>query len=249
VATNSTKRGAAREASRVAPCYASYLRVSTDRQGRSGLGLEAQRAAVLAFLNGGGSSPRKEFIEVESGAARGPDGMLKRPVLRAALAYCREQGCTLVIAKLDRLSRSVRFIAELLEARVPIRCADMPEANEFVLHIMAAVAQQERRAASERTRAALAAAKARGRKLGNPKLAQEHARQRAAAQAHAEQLAPLLRQMEAEGLTRRAMLARLNAEGVPTVRGGRWHPRTLQLVLAHLAPHRQAPRKARKSAP
>ncbi|MDH4186894.1 MAG: recombinase family protein, partial [Nitrospira sp.] len=183
--------------------YASYLRVSTDRQGRSGLGLEAQRTAVLAFIRGSGKRPAREFVEVESGSAKGRDGMGHRPVLREALGFCKREGATLVIAKLDRLSRSVRFIAELLEARVPIRAADMPEANEFVLHIMAAVAQQERKAIRERTKAALAAAKARGTVLGNPRIAKEHARQRSEANAHAMKVGRVIRDLQTKGLSQR----------------------------------------------
>jgi DNA invertase Pin-like site-specific DNA recombinase len=218
---------------RAAPAkrYVSYLRVSTDRQGRSGLGLEAQRAAVLAFINGGGAHSIREFIEVESGAAKGADGMRHRPVLREALEFCKLQSATLLIAKLDRLSRSVRFIAELLEAKVPIRCCDMPEANEFMLHIMSAVAQQERRAISERTRSALAAAKARGTRLGNPKLAREHARQRAQSKAHAARVWPDVRKLQSHGLPQRAIIKRLNAEGIPAPRGGMWWPRTLTRFL------------------
>ncbi len=229
--------------------YVSYLRVSTDRQGRSGLGLEAQRAAVLAFINGGGAQPIREFIEVESGAAKGADGMRHRPVLREGLAYCKAQGATLVIAKLDRLSRSVRFIAELLEAKVPIRCCDMPEANEFMLHIMSAVAQQERRAISERTRSALAAAKARGTRMGNPRLALEHKRQRAESKAHAGHVWPVVRKLRDQGMSQRAIIKRLNADGIPAPRGGKWWPRTLTRFLVAWGPvaKRSGKRGAAKS--
>lgn len=227
-----------------APRYVSYLRVSTDRQGRSGLGLESQRAAVLAFINGGGAQPVKEFVEVESGAAKGADGMRHRPVLREALDYCKREGTTLVIAKLDRLSRSVRFIAELLEAKVPIRAADMPEANEFVLHIMAAVAQQERKAISERTRSALAAAKARGTRLGSPVLEQEHDRQRAASRAHEAKVMPAIREMQAKGLSQRAIIERLNKIGLPAPRGGKWWPRTLTRFLVRIAAQKGADKPA-----
>src|SRR5918994_831 len=142
--------------------YVSYLRVSTDRQGRSGLGLEAQRKAVEDFLNGGRWQLLSEFVEVESGKRE------DRPKLAEALALCRLHGATLVIAKLDRLSRDAHFLLGLQKAGVRFVAADMPEANEMVVGIMAVVAQAERRMISERTKAALAAAKARGQRLGTP---------------------------------------------------------------------------------
>lgn len=139
--------------------FVTYLRVSTERQGQSGLGLEAQRAAVAAHVLGRGEVVA-EFVEVESGKRA------DRPELARALAEAKRAGAVLLIAKLDRLARNVAFIANLLESGVEVTAADMPEANRFVLHIMAAVAEQEGRAISERTKAALAAAKARGVKLG-----------------------------------------------------------------------------------
>ena len=139
--------------------FVTYLRVSTERQGQSGLGLEAQRAAVAAHVIGRGDVIA-EYLEVESGKRN------ERPQLALALAEAKRLGAVLLIAKLDRLARNVAFIANLLESGVEVTAADMPEANRFVLHIMAAVAEQEGRAISERTRAALAAAKARGVKLG-----------------------------------------------------------------------------------
>ncbi|MGA7247867.1 MAG: recombinase family protein, partial [Candidatus Cybelea sp.] len=134
----------------------SYLRVSTQRQGASGLGVEAQRSAVEAFCRSHGYRIVEEFVEIESG--RKSD----RPVLRDALARAKSSHSTLVIAKLDRLARNVAFIANLMESGVEFRACDMPEANGLLLHVMAAVAEQEARAISERTRNALAAAKARG---------------------------------------------------------------------------------------
>src|SRR5918995_6882481 len=142
--------------------YVSYLRVSTDRQGRSGLGLEAQRKAVEDYLNGGRWQVLAEFVEVESGKRE------DRPKLAEALALCRLHGATLVIAKLDRLSRDAHFLLGLQKAGVRFVAADMPEANEMVVGIMAVVAQAERKMISARTKAALAAAKARGKRLGNP---------------------------------------------------------------------------------
>ena len=143
--------------------FVSYLRVSTKRQGESGLGVEAQRVAVDAFLNGGNWKLVKEFVEVESGKHDH-----NRPALHKALDACKAYGATLVIAKIDRLSRDAHFLLGLQKAGVKFIAADMPEANEMVVGIMALVAQAERRMISERTRAALAAAKRRGVKLGNP---------------------------------------------------------------------------------
>jgi DNA invertase Pin-like site-specific DNA recombinase len=138
----------------------SYLRVSTDRQGRSGLGLEGQRAAIGAHALRVGATIAKEFIEVESG--RHDD----RPKLAEALAFARRAKATLVVAKLDRLSRSVRFIATVLDSGVEFAACDVPEANRLLLHVLAAVAENEARAVSDRTRAALQAARARGVLLG-----------------------------------------------------------------------------------
>ena len=139
--------------------FVTYLRVSTDRQGKSGLGLEAQRKAVVDHVAGKGQIAA-EFVEVESGKKN------DRPQLARALAEAKRIGAVLLIAKLDRLARNVAFIANLLESGVEIAAADMPEANRFLLHVMAAVAEHEARMISDRTRAALAAAKARGAALG-----------------------------------------------------------------------------------
>ena len=140
--------------------HISYLRVSTERQGRSGLGLEAQRDSVAKYLNG--RELIAEFVETESGRND------ERPVLRKALAACKREKATLVVAKLDRLARSVHLISGLMESGVKFVVCDLPEANELTLHIMAAFAQHEARRISERTRDALAAAKRRGKRLGCP---------------------------------------------------------------------------------
>ncbi len=140
--------------------FVSYLRVSTTQQGISGLGLEAQRASIEGFLNGDKWTLVKEVVEVESGKRN------DRTALAEALRICRLQKATLVIAKLDRLARNVHFISGLMESGVEFVAVDMPEANRFVVHIMAAVAEQEAEAISKRTKAALAAAKARGTQLG-----------------------------------------------------------------------------------
>lgn len=141
--------------------YVAYYRVSTQQQGRSGLGLEAQQAAVREYIKG--AELLAEYTEVESGRSN------NRKALHAALKMCRDNGAVLVVAKLDRLSRNVMFISSLMESKVKFICCDCPEMDEFTAHIFAAVAQREARLASQRTRAGQAAAKARGVKFGNPK--------------------------------------------------------------------------------
>src|SRR5437763_1334162 len=179
--------------------YIAYFRVSTARQGRSGLGLEAQRQAVFTHL--GGEKPISEFTEVESG--RRTD----RPQLAAALAACRVHKATLVIAKLDRLARNVAFVSNLMDAGVEFEAVDFPQANRLTIHILAAVAEHEARMISERTRAALAAAKARGRLLGGYRgragsctdLAKARAVRVAKAWQRAIDLAPTLRELQSFG--------------------------------------------------
>jgi DNA invertase Pin-like site-specific DNA recombinase len=214
--------------------FVTYLRVSTERQGQSGLGLEAQRAAVVSHVLGRGEVVA-EFVEVESGKRA------DRPELARALAKAKRAGAVLLIAKLDRLARNVAFIANLLESGVEVTAADMPEANRFVLHIMAAVAEQEGRAISERTKAALAAAKARGIKLGwsIPERASEQrqaakkgaAVNKALALAHAENVLPMIQQTRAEGASLRQIAMKLNARGVKTARGGKWHATTVRNII------------------
>ena len=142
--------------------FIGYLRVSTEKQGQSGLGLDAQRKAIEDYLNGGKWELLAEYVEIESGKRS------DRPELAKALAHSKATGATLVIAKLDRLSRNVAFISNLMESGVEFVAADMPMANRLTVHVLAAVAEHEREMISQRTSAALAAAKARGAKLGNP---------------------------------------------------------------------------------
>ena len=201
--------------------FVAYHRVSTDRQGKSGLGLEAQRKAILDYLNGGAWELVAEFVEVESGKHS------DRKQLVAALDACRKHKAKLVIAKLDRLSRNLAFIATLMESGVEFIAVDNPHANKLTVHILAAVAQHEREMISERTRAALQAAKARGRKLGNPRLAEAAARGVEALKAGADRFAanvlPVIREIQAAGVTSaNAIAGRLNERGVKTARGGKW---------------------------
>jgi DNA invertase Pin-like site-specific DNA recombinase len=146
--------------------FVAYFRVSTDRQGKSGLGLEAQRKSVLDYLDGGRWDLVGEFTEIESGKHN------DRPELEKALAACKKQKAKLVIAKLDRLSRNLAFIATLMDSGVEFIAVDNPHANKLTIHILAAVVQHEREIISARTSAALKAAKARGKRLGNPKLSE-----------------------------------------------------------------------------
>ncbi len=201
--------------------FIAYFRVSTDKQGKSGLGLEAQRKAVLDYLNGGRWELVDEFVEVESGKDN------ERPQLEAALAACKKHRARLVIAKLDRLSRNLAFIATLMESGVEFTAVDNPHANKLTIHILAAVAQHEREMISERTKAALQAAKARGKQLGNPRLAEAAKRSTAAVKANARQFAanvlPIIEEIERSGVTsHNAIAAKLNERNVRTARGGRW---------------------------
>jgi len=218
--------------------FISYYRVSTERQGRSGLGLEAQAAAVRAYLNGGSWELVQEFTEVESGKNN------DRPQLAAALKHCKLTGSKLVIAKLDRLSRDAHFLLGLQKAGVPFVCADMPEANELTVGIMALVAEQERRAISIRTKEALAAAKARGVKLGSPKGAM-HLRGRYQPQAveanrekannFATEVLDTVQSIRTEGKTSlRAIANELNERKVQAPRGGTWHAMTVKRILERL---------------
>lgn len=210
-----------------------YLRVSTSRQGRSGLGLEAQRSAVMRFCEAEGFELISEHIEVETG--KGADAIDRRPELRAALAEARRKRCPVIVAKLDRLSRDVAFVAGLMSQRVPFIVAELGvDADPFMLHIYAALAEKERQLISARTKAALGAAKARGKRLGTngaDKLAPAH---RAAAAARAETLRPMVEAMKAAGLSARGMAAKLNQDAVPTPSGGAWHAQSVIRVLGRL---------------
>src|SRR5579863_57221 len=216
--------------------FISYLRVSTQRQGKSGLGLEAQRQAVTDFLNGGRWKLMQEVIEVESGKRK------DRPELLRALALCRVHGAKLLIAKLDRLARNVAFIANLMEAGVEFEAVDLPQANKLTLHVMAALAEHEAAAISARTKAALAAAKARGTQLGGYRWEIDRVARkgnRASAKARGELAAkragdilPVIEAIRAEGaVSLRQIAAVLNERGITTARGGEWSAVQVQRVL------------------
>ena len=210
--------------------FVAYFRVSTDKQGESGLGLDAQRQAVMNYLNGGPWRLVAEHTEVESGKRNA------RPELQKALAACRRHKAKLCIAKLDRLSRNLAFIATLMDSGVEFVATDNPHANKLTIHILAAVAEHEREAISERTKAALAAAKARGKKLGGPRLAaarRASIRARSeAADAFAANVRPIIKEIQASGVSSLRGVARaLTARGVPTARGGSWSDVMVAAVL------------------
>jgi len=243
--------------------FIAYYRVSTDKQGKSGLGLEAQRQAVANYLNGGDWKIIAEFTEVESG--RRSD----RPQLDAALKAARLHRAAIVVSKVDRLTRSVAFLSKLLEANVDVRFADLPQIEgpigQFMLQQMASVAQLEAGLIGKRTREALAAAKERGTKLGGirrkvigkdergkktygeqvlnvsaktRKLAAKALRERT--DARASDLAPIIEELQAGGATSlRAIAAGLNDRGIPTARGGEWSSPQVMRILERLDPFRE----------
>lgn len=219
--------------------FVSYLRVSTDRQGRSGLGLEAQRAEVASYLNGGSWSLIAEFVEVESGAKS------DRPEIGRALALCRAHRAVLLVAKLDRLARDAHFLLGLQKSGIDFVACDMPSANRLTVGIMALLAEEERRLISVRTKAALAAAKARGQRLGGFRgragTADDTARARTArsrqADEHAAALEPILLRIDPAGTASlRMVAAALAAEHIPTPSGrGVWTATAVARLRARMA--------------
>jgi DNA invertase Pin-like site-specific DNA recombinase len=218
--------------------FVSYLRVSTARQGRSGLGLEAQRKAVEDYLNGGNWQLVKELKETESGKKA------DRPELAKAFQLCRLTGAKLVIAKLDRLSRDVHFLSGLEKAGIEFVAVDNPHATKLTIHILAAVAQHEREMTSERTKAALAAAKRRGVKLGgdrgvvptNKQRALAAAARQEKARARAADLAPVVQELQAAGaVSLRALAEGLKERGIPAARGGKWSATQVARLLETIA--------------
>jgi DNA invertase Pin-like site-specific DNA recombinase len=221
--------------------FVSYCRVSTQMQGASGLGLEAQQQAIMSFLNGGDWQLLGEFVEIESGKKN------DRPKLQAALDRCAMTGATLAIAKLDRLARNVAFISRLMESGVDFVAVDFPTANRLTVHILAAVAEHEGKMISERTKSALTARKARGLKCGNPRdlTSAEQAKGSASgnrvkqkkADAFAIKIAPIIKHYLAQGLSLAKIAGVLNADGILTARGkdGSWTATAVKNVLGRSA--------------
>jgi DNA invertase Pin-like site-specific DNA recombinase len=229
--------------------FVAYYRVSTQKQGQSGLGLEAQKAGVLSYLDGGGWKLIEEFTEVETG--KGANALDRRPQLCAALALCKKQKATLVIAKLDRLARNVHFVSGLIESGVEFVAADMPQANKTMIQMYAVMSEWERDAISKRTKEALAAAKARGVKLGTAgpanlrraiklgtagpaNLRHVIEQRQAEAAAYAEGLRGVM--LGLKSLSQRAIRDKLNDDDIAAPRGGQWHLQTVQRVMARLQP-------------
>jgi DNA invertase Pin-like site-specific DNA recombinase len=233
--------------------YVAYCRVSTDMQGAAGLGMQAQQAAVQAYLTSVGApdgQPVRWFIEVESGK------VTDRPELQAAIALCKERSATLVVAKLDRLARNLAFIATLMESRVEFVCCDMPHANKLTIQVLAAVAEHEREMISSRTKAALASVKAKLRANGStmtrgnsrlgiapreitrlgagdplPGAAAAGEVNAAKADAFADRVRPLVEGFRKSGMSYRDIAAELNKRGEPTRNGGGWHSTTVRNIL------------------
>jgi DNA invertase Pin-like site-specific DNA recombinase len=218
--------------------FIAYYRVSTQKQGVSGLGLDAQRAAVHNYLNGGNWRLVAEVLEIEWGKRS------DRPKLAEALRLCRLHNAALIIAKLDRLARNVAFVSALMESGIEFTAVDFPQANRLTVHILAAVAEHEAKMISERTKVALAAAKARGKKLGgfrgvkiddDARLAAVASRN-ATADAFAKDLAPMIAELRAEGVTSLGKLAKaLTTRGIPTAAGKtQWSPTGVSHVLKRI---------------
>ena len=220
-----------------------YMRVSTKGQGESGLGIEAQRAAVEAYARQSGATLVMCYTEVESGK------LVDRPELAKALAHARRGKATLCVAKLDRLARNVAFLSALLESKVPFLACDNPHANKLTIHLLAAVAEHEAEMISQRTKAALTAYKARGGKLGAAlpqcrNLTQEARKKgahraglavaKAASEAYAD-LVPMMKDWRAEGMTLEGIAGKLNADGHTTRRGKPWNPVQVARVLGRTA--------------
>ena len=216
--------------------FVAYYRVSTQRQGASGLGIEAQQQTVARFLIERGRTAVAEFFEVETG--KGANALEKRPQLRLALDLCKKTGATLLIAKLDRLARNVHFVSGLIETGVEFVAADMPHANKVMIQMHAVMSEWERDQISERTCAALEAAKARGVILGvtGPANLRRHIAERQdAANTFATRLQGLVAGFRALGLTQRSMVTELNLAGVKAPAGGAWRLGQVQRLLNRLS--------------
>lgn len=227
--------------------YIVYYRVSTVKQEASGLGLDGQRAAVEAYIGQFGGEVAAEFTEIESGSKD------DRPQLDIAKAMAKAMGATLLVARMDRLARDVHFLSKLLKERVTLAAADMPNASTLIWHVKGSVAEEERRLISERTKAALAAAKAKGQKLGWAAEGREGQAKAAsmkgaakggaksavvraaAADSHAQAVWPIVQGMAAAGASLRAIAAELNAKGMTTPRGKQWQATSVKNLLARVA--------------
>ena len=207
--------------------FVAYYRVSTEKQGRSGLGLEAQSAAVQQHTQRSGGEIIAEFQEVETGKHS------DRPQLLAALKMCRQKKAVLLIAKLDRLSRNLAFIANLMESGAEFVACDNPAANKTLLQIMAVFAEHERDAISTRTKEALAARKARGQQLGNPRpdIAKMSQQRTETTRQFREATYPLIKQLRESGMTLRAIADHLNERGIRSQNNRLWHLEAVRLVL------------------
>lgn len=208
--------------------YIAYHLISTTRQGESGLGLEAQKEAVTRYLKSSDGEVIGDFVEIESGKKK------DRVELEKAIAACKKHKATLIIAKLDRLARNVHFISGLMEGGVEFVAADNPHANRLMLHMLAAFAEHEREQISKRTKEALAAAKARGVKLGKngQKLAEEHKKQ---ARAFAETILPTIKQLQQQGKNSlRSIAEELNRLNINTREGKKWHPMSVSRLLQRI---------------
>jgi len=215
-----------------------YIRVSTQGQGKSGLGIEAQRKAITDFAKREGFEIVAEHVEVETG--KGSDALDRRPMLAGALAMARKIKGAVIVAKLDRLSRDVAFVAGLMAQKVPFIVAELgADADPFTLHLFAALAEKERAMISARTKEGLAAAKERGVKLGNPSIADARAKAEESRAAGADEFArsvePVIRAIQAAGVTSLRGIAReLVARKVETRRGGAWTPVQVSDLLKRL---------------
>ncbi len=215
--------------------FVSYLRVSSQQQGRSGLGLAAQQTAVDQYISGCKGHLQATFTEIESG--KGSNALERRPQLQAAMNACKRSGATLLVAKVDRLARNVHFVSGLIESRTPFVCCDMPHAGKLELQIFSMMAEHERDQISARTKAALAEAKRRGVKLGvagSKNLRPNIEKRQSEALAFASSLRVLFSSLRDDGLSFRQMAARLNEMRVPAARGGLWSHTQVRRVLKNL---------------
>ena len=206
--------------------YVLYLRVSSRSQGSTGLGIEAQRRDINLYLNSHDGEVVEEFVEVMSGCRD------DRPELQSAIALCKKDGCTLLVSKVDRLSRDVEFVARICkDKKLSIKIAQIPNADNFQIHLFAALASQEREFISQRTKAALAAAKARGVVLGNPKIAEINRGRRRTARKVANTYAPIVLPLRTKGLTYLEIAGTLNQMGIRTSRGNKFKPMSVKRIV------------------